>query len=64
MEIRLAKKIPGAKILAETVTGKMLVMRHVFAHRDDPRLVATLARIRAAGAIDPTHWRPAGAGEF
>ena len=63
-KISLARKIPGAKIMAVTADGRDVVLKHRFAHRDDAKLVATLSKIRDAGAINMAHWRPAKAGEF
>lgn len=56
------RKIPGAKISA-AVGDQDWVLRHTFRHRDDPKLFETLAKIRAAGKIDLTNWRPASKGE-
>lgn len=58
-----AKKIPGAKIAAITQSGEW-VLNHTFSHRDDPKLFATLEKIRSAGVIDTKFWRPARRGEI
>lgn len=63
MQIALARKIPGAKIMALAVDGREMVLRHAFAHRDCPKLIATLHRIRDCGEINETLWRPAQKGE-
>jgi hypothetical protein len=61
--IQMAKKIPGSKIAAFTAEGREFVLNHTFAHRDDPKLLATLNKIREAGSINLNHWRPARRGE-
>lgn len=57
------RKIPGAKIMALTSDGRELVLKHKFQHRDDPALFRALDRMREAGSINETLWRPAIKGE-
>lgn len=63
-QITLARKIPGAKIMVETVSGDVMILNHKFAGRDCQALLNTLANVRAAGRIDARYWRPARKGEW
>lgn len=64
MRIVLARKVPGAKIMAETEDGQVMILVHRFAHRDDVKLITTIAAIRARGSINPTLWRAAKTTEY
>lgn len=63
MKISMARKIPGAKIMALGEDGKEYVLNHRFSHRDDPKIFDTLDRVRDRRVIDLNHWRPARSGE-
>jgi len=63
MTIELARKVPGAKIAAYDADGYAYILNHRFAHRDDIKLIETLAKIRAAKVIDLRYWHKARKGE-
>lgn len=63
VQIASARKISGAKIAVYLTDGREFVLKHKFAHRDDIKLIETLAKIREAGKINLNNWRSAHKGE-
>ncbi len=64
MPIIMARKVLGAKIMAELADGRAMILNHHFSHRDCASLVNTLARIRASGRINIKRWRIARHNEY
>ncbi len=66
LKIKGARKagFRGCSVVAYTHEGHCFTLKHQFASRDSMKLGETLDKVRAAGQINLTFWRPSIKGEY